>query len=92
MGRSKRLATLFATRTRDEWTAILEGTDACFAPVLDLDEVMSHPHMAARGAYREVDGVSHCAPAPRLSRTPADIGRTLDGATVLAGWLQGEGA
>lgn len=90
--RSARLAALFATRTRAEWTAILEGTDACFAPVLDLGEVMSHPHMVARGAYREVGGVAHCAPAPRLSRTPADIGRTLEGATVLDRWLHSEGA
>ncbi|MBP7336859.1 CaiB/BaiF CoA-transferase family protein [Niveispirillum sp.] len=85
--RSLRLVALFATRTRAEWVSLLEGTDACFAPVLTLDEVMDHPHMASRGAYREIDGIRHCAPAPRLSRTPPDIGQTRDGETVLAGWL-----
>jgi len=67
----QRLADLFATRTRSEWCVLLEGSDACFAPVLDPDEAARHPHMASRGAYIEVDGVLQAAPAPRFSGTPA---------------------
>ena len=66
-----RLAELFATRTRAEWCELLEGTDACFAPVLYLGEVAEHPHHAARGTIIEVDGVKQAAPAPRFERTPA---------------------
>lgn len=65
-----RLAAIFRTRTRDEWCALLEGTDACVAPVLDLDEAPLHPHNQARQTFVEVDGVVQPAPAPRLSRTP----------------------
>jgi alpha-methylacyl-CoA racemase len=67
-------AAAFAKRTRDEWCAILEGSDACFAPVLELDEAPGHPHMAARGIYVEQDGVVQAVPAPRFSRTPGRIG------------------
>jgi alpha-methylacyl-CoA racemase len=66
-----RLAAVFATRTRDEWCAVLEGSDACFAPVLDWDEAPRHPHNRARGTFVEVDGVVQPAPAPRFSRTPS---------------------
>ena len=65
------LTARFKTRTRDQWCALLEGSDACFAPVLAMDEVAAHPHMAERGAIVEVDGVAQPAPAPRFSRTPA---------------------
>jgi len=68
-----RLAALFRTRTRDEWCALLEGTDACFAPVLSLGEAPSHPHNAARGTFAEVAGVVQPAPAPRFSATPGAI-------------------
>ena len=51
-GAKAKLAALFRTRTRDEWGAILEGTDACFAPVLGMDEAHLHPHNAARGTFR----------------------------------------
>ena len=64
-----RLAEVFRTRTRQEWTDLLEGTDACFAPVLGLGEVADHPHHRARGSFVEVDGVRQPAPAPRFSRT-----------------------
>ena len=64
-------ATLFATRTRDEWAALLEGTDACAAPVLSWDEAAQHPHLVARGTFVEVDGVVQAVPAPRFSGTPA---------------------
>jgi alpha-methylacyl-CoA racemase len=69
----RRLTDVFATRTRDEWAAAFAGTDACVAPVLDPDEAAAHPHLAARGTYREVDGLLQPAPAPRFSGTPTDI-------------------
>jgi alpha-methylacyl-CoA racemase len=70
-GLRKRLETLFKTRTRDEWCALLEGSDACFAPVLTMVEAPHHPHNVARGTFVEIDGVVQPAPAPRFSRTPA---------------------
>lgn len=84
---AEKLAALFATKTRDEWCALLEGTDACFAPVLGIDEARTHPHMAARGAYVEHDGIWHTAPAPRFSRTPGAVRSSADdGADVVARW------
>ena len=65
----RRFAELFKTRTRDEWGAILVGSDACFAPVLTTDEAPRHPHHIARGTYVEIDGIVQPAPAPRFSRT-----------------------
>ncbi len=73
--RKKRMAELFATKTRDEWCAELEGTDVCFAPVLDLGEAPEHPHAVARDAFVEVEGVVQPAPAPRFSRTPGQVHR-----------------
>lgn len=67
------LADLFARKTQAEWCALLEGSDACFAPVLTLAEAARHPHMRQRGVYRDIDGVLHAAPAPRFSRTPGAI-------------------
>ena len=63
----------FMERTRDEWCALLEGTDACFAPVLTFDEAPSHPHNTARSTYVSVDGAVQPAPAPRFGRTPAPV-------------------
>jgi len=60
-----------ASRTRDEWCRIMEGTDACFAPVLTVEEAARHPHNVARGSFVSVNGVEQNAPAPRFSRTPA---------------------
>lgn len=68
-----RLTALFRTRTREEWTALLAGTDSCFAPVLGLAEVAQHPHHVARSAFVEVAGVPQPAPAPRFSRTPGAV-------------------
>ena len=68
-----RLAALFRTRTRDEWCAILDGTDACFAPVLSMDEAHLHPHNAERGTFVERDGIVQPNAAPRLDRTPSAI-------------------
>jgi len=65
-----RFAEVFKTRTRDEWTAIFEGRDACVAPVLELNEVGEHPHNQERELLLTIDGVPQPAPAPRLSRTP----------------------
>ncbi|TDF83758.1 CaiB/BaiF CoA-transferase family protein [Pseudomonas sp. H9] len=70
----EKLEALFATRTRDQWCALLEGTDVCFAPVLDFSEAPKHAHHQARGTFISSDGVIHPAPAPRLSRTPAQVG------------------
>jgi alpha-methylacyl-CoA racemase len=65
------LAALIRTRTRDEWRALLEGTDACFAPVLSLEEAPSHPHNRARASFVDCGGVVQPGPAPRFSKTPA---------------------
>jgi alpha-methylacyl-CoA racemase len=82
---------VFAGRTRDEWAAHFDGTDACVTPVLSSDEVAAHPHLAARGTMIEVGGVLQAAPAPRFSRTvaahPRPPGpRGLDPADVLRDW------
>jgi alpha-methylacyl-CoA racemase len=67
----ERLATLFATQPRAHWVALLEASDACFAPVLTPREALAHPHLAARAVYAERDGVLQAAPAPRFSATPS---------------------
>ena len=66
----ERFSEVFITRTRDQWTDIFEGKDACVAPVLNLDEVAEHPHNKEREIIIDLDGVPQPAPAPRLSRTP----------------------
>jgi len=71
----ERFAALFATKTRDEWTAVFEGTDACVAPVLSPWEAPSHPHLRARGTFSEVAGVVQPSPAPRFGGTPGAIRR-----------------
>jgi alpha-methylacyl-CoA racemase len=65
-----KLGAAFKSRTRDEWCGFLEGTDACFAPVLDMAEAPSHPHNRARETFVEIGGVVQPNAAPRLSRTP----------------------
>ena len=72
----QRFAAMFKTKTRDEWCRILEGSDACFAPVLSLSEAPNHPHVAHRKTFVEVEGVVQPGPAPRFSRTPSAIQRT----------------
>ena len=88
------LAALFKTRTRDEWCGLLDGTDACFAPVLTTDEAARHPHNAARGTYVKIDGIIQPAPAPRFSRSVPDLpippqppGRGDEAEAALAAWL-----
>jgi alpha-methylacyl-CoA racemase len=71
----ERLAAAFRSRTRDEWTEVMAGSDACVAPVLTVDEAPADPHLRARSVHVERAGVLQPAPAPRLSRTPAAIGR-----------------
>jgi alpha-methylacyl-CoA racemase len=70
----RRWAELFATRTRDEWAALFEGSDACVAPVLDWDEAPAHPHLKARGTFVDAHGTTQAAPAPRFSRTGTGLG------------------
>ena len=87
----EKLATLFLTRTREQWCALLEGSDACFAPVLDWNEAPMHAHNRARQTFVEIDGVVQPAPAPRFSRTPAGTPRSAssthdDASAVLAEW------
>ncbi|MFF5856935.1 CaiB/BaiF CoA transferase family protein [Streptomyces sp. NPDC012751] len=69
----ERIATAFKSRTRDEWTAVFEGSDACVAPVLSLREAPAHPHLAARGTFTEHGGITQPAPAPRFSATPTAV-------------------
>jgi alpha-methylacyl-CoA racemase len=90
-----RLARLFKTRTREEWCARLEATDACFAPVLTTDEAPRHPHNVARRTYVEIDGIVQPAPAPRFSRTVPDLpippqppARGDEAEAALAAWLE----
>ncbi|GAA3772244.1 CaiB/BaiF CoA-transferase family protein [Streptomyces phyllanthi] len=67
------VAARFRTRTRDEWTAVFEGSDACVAPVLSLREAPGHPHLAARGTFTDFGGITQPAPAPRFSTTPTTV-------------------
>ncbi|MBL1085987.1 CoA transferase [Streptomyces actinomycinicus] len=69
----ERIATAFKSRTRAEWTAVFEGTDACVAPVLSLGEAPHHPHLAARGTFTDHGGITQPAPAPRFSATPTAV-------------------
>lgn len=71
---SEKIAAVFVRRSRDEWCALMEGTDVCFAPVLDMAEAPRHPHNVARGAFADIGGVIQPAPAPRFSRTEPEIG------------------
>lgn len=66
-----KLSDVFAKKTRQEWCELLEGTDVCFAPVLDLDEAPGHPHNISRGTFVTVEGITQPAPAPKFGLTPA---------------------
>ncbi|MFD5118634.1 CaiB/BaiF CoA transferase family protein [Streptomyces sp. NPDC058385] len=67
------VAARFKTRTREDWTAVFEGSDACVAPVLSLREAPGHPHLAARGTFTDHGGITQPAPAPRFSATPTTV-------------------
>jgi alpha-methylacyl-CoA racemase len=69
----EKLAAVIAAKTRDEWCAIMDATDVCFAPILDMNEAPHHPHNAARQTFVEVAGVTQPAPAPRFSATPGAV-------------------
>ena len=86
---ASRLAALFRTRPQADWIELLEGSDACVAPVVALDEARDHPHMKARGAFVDHGGRSHTAPAPRFGRTPGTIRDSAeDGEEVVARWAE----
>jgi alpha-methylacyl-CoA racemase len=72
----ERFAAVFRTRTRDEWCALLEGSDTCFAPVLNFTEARSYPHNAARGCFLSGGGVPELLPTPRLGDTPGNPARS----------------
>ncbi|MEU3723999.1 CaiB/BaiF CoA-transferase family protein [Streptomyces sp. NPDC031705] len=85
------VAARFKSRTREEWTAVFEGTDACVAPVLSLREAPHHPHLASRGTFTEHGGITQPAPAPRFSATPTGVASGparpgADTASVAADW------
>ena len=89
----QRFAELFRAKTRAEWCDLMEGTDICFAPVLDFDEAPEHPHNLARGTFTEVAGVKQPAPAPIFSETrseiasaPPDLGQDTDSVLAAAGY------
>ena len=88
-----RMSALFKTKTRDEWTKILEGSDACAAPVVGMFDAPKHPHLAARQTFVEGDGGLQPAPAPRFSRTTSAIQGSpaaplTDAATILSQWSE----
>jgi alpha-methylacyl-CoA racemase len=88
----ERIAGRFATRTREQWCAAFDGVDACFAPVLDIDEAPEHPHLRARGTFTGRDGATWPSPAPRFGRTagppvdgPPRVGADTDDLLLAAG-------
>ncbi|HOM12049.1 MAG TPA: CaiB/BaiF CoA-transferase family protein [Rubrivivax sp.] len=91
------MAAILRGKTRDEWCALLEGSDACFAPVLSMTEAPAHAHARARAAFVEVDGVVQPGPAPRFGRSTPDalraaphIGEHTDQVLAEAGFSAGE--
>jgi len=92
----KILASTFKTRSRDEWSELLQGSDACFAPVLALDEAPNHPHYRARGTFVEIDGIIQPRSALRFEATPPDhpspppADRIHSPEEALKGWLDDE--
>jgi alpha-methylacyl-CoA racemase len=87
----KRVASIFESKTRDEWCELMEGHEVCFAPVLTFEEAPEHPHNKQRSTFVEYEGTMQPAPAPRFSRTPAAISRVpsapgADTDEVLADW------
>jgi alpha-methylacyl-CoA racemase len=87
----QRFAQVLRSKSREEWTRIFEGTDACVAPVLTFAESQAHPHARARGGHVVVDGIAQPSPAPRFSRTPGAVRgappeRGGHGTTALADW------
>jgi alpha-methylacyl-CoA racemase len=84
-----KIAAVIRTKTRDEWDAIMLGSDVCYAPVLSLAEAPQHPHNVARETFVEIDGITQPAPAPRFSRTPTSVRSVPEGANnraALGSW------
>jgi len=92
------LSRLFAERTQQEWCVLLEGTDACFSPVLSASQAAQHPHLVSRKTFVEVEGVTQPAPAPRFSHSPTALPRPphptthQSGLEALKDWLGDEAA
>ena len=88
-----RIAERFASRSREQWCHAFEGVEACFAPVLTLEEAPQHPHLKERGVYDQIDGVTQPMPAPRFSRTPSPKPKPFrpwskdEAREILAPWL-----
>ena len=87
----ERFASVFRTRTRDDWVQAFAGRDACIAPVLSIDKAPLHPQMQARDTFTHFVDALHPSPAPRFSRTPASLRRPAPaagrhGAEILADW------
>jgi alpha-methylacyl-CoA racemase len=86
---TEKLAAVFKTKTRDEWDAIMLGSDVCYAPVLTLEEAPKHPHNVARKTFVDINGVTQPAAAPRFSRTEPETKPVLlpvDSKDALEGW------
>ena len=86
----EKLAAAVKAKTRDEWDAIMLGSDVCYAPVLSLAEAPKHPHNVARKTFIEIDGVVQPAPAPRFSRTEPEVQKVSagpEGGAVRMGFL-----
>ncbi len=88
---TQRFASIFVSRTRDEWSKQFAATDACVAPILSMSDAITHPHNQARQTFVEVDGITQPAPAPRFSRTESEIQQapkppTKPTATLLKSW------
>ncbi len=87
----QKMMAVFKTKTRDEWCALMEGSDVCFAPVLSMSEAPHHAHNVERQTFIELDGVMQPAPAPRFSATPGEVQRPPAGidehrTEILADW------
>ena len=91
----ERIAATFRTRTREAWCEAFAGVEACFAPVLTLDEAARHPHIKARGTYAQIDGITQPMPAPRFSRSVPDMPKPFhpwdprEAEEILGPWLDG---
>lgn len=93
----QRIAAIFKSKTRAAWCELMEGTDICFAPVLDFAEAPAHPHNKARGTFIEVAGVTQPGPAPRFSETasgvaspPPQTGQDTDAILAAAGYTEAQ--
>jgi alpha-methylacyl-CoA racemase len=75
-----KLAAIIKQKTQAQWCELMEGTDVCFAPVLNFVDAPAHPANVARNTYIELDGVTQPAPAPRFSRTPSEVAHGVHGA------------